>query len=154
MRHRLDTVKPKFWRYIYSFWQNVQTWQTDRQTHGSASRALLTIREKFFYNSTFPLYCTVCTADKHEASRGYYATAELLVVSGQPAMQKNYLTEYTETRELDFSLPRLFAPGSEIPGVKFSLPETFASWNFRSHQWIQQGAYSFMEKTWHFATLL
>jgi len=22
----------KFWRYIYSFWQNSQTWQTDRQT--------------------------------------------------------------------------------------------------------------------------
>jgi len=22
----------KFWRHVYSFWQNVRTWRTDRQT--------------------------------------------------------------------------------------------------------------------------
>jgi len=23
-----------FWRYIYSFWQNIRTWQKDRQMYG------------------------------------------------------------------------------------------------------------------------
>ena len=46
-------------------------------------------------------------------------------------------------RELDFSLPRLFAPGSEssrcgpfapwnFRTLELSLPGTFAPWNFRS----------------------
>ena len=33
-------------------------------------------------------------------------------------------------------------PGAKVPGVELSLPRTFAPWNFRSHQRIQQGAYS------------
>jgi len=45
-------------------------------------------------------------------------------------------------RELDFSLPRPFAPGSES-----SRCGTFGPWNFCTlelllHHWIQQGAYS------------
>ena len=32
----------KFWRYVYSFWQNVRTWQTHRQTpHDGIGRACI-----------------------------------------------------------------------------------------------------------------
>jgi len=49
-----------------------------------------------------------------------------------------------ENRNLTFRSQDHSLPGAKVLGVELSLPGTFTPWNFRSQQWIQQGAYSLL----------
>ena len=80
--HKVKKIR----RYLYSFWRNSRTWQTDGQTdrqtdgqtpHAGNSRGMHSIaRQK---DSTRRFVLLKLTTDRHKASRGLFATAELLV---------------------------------------------------------------------------